>query len=111
MVESLPAWETHTKVYKILNLNISLCQVIDHLVDVELPKIKEVIMHEDKDEGLPIRFGFNKSEFLYMHHYILRKYGLEGVRCLLIHFILDYIKNNLARGYTREMVKDSIETL
>ena len=110
-VVGLPAWEIHTKVYELLGLSTPLCQVIDHLVDVEPPKVKEIIMHEDKDERLPVHFGFNKSEFPYMYNYVLRKYGLEGTKCLLMHFILDYMENNLARGHTHEMIKSSIETL
>ncbi len=101
-------WNIHIKAYGILGLNTTICHVIDNIVDKEPPKAKEVFTSIALDEKLPIHFGFRKTDFPYMYNYIARKYGLEGAKCLLAHFILDQIENTLKKGYTHEMIKDVI---
>jgi len=107
----VPSWIIHSKVYKILGLNQDMCRIIDNLVDKEPPTEKEVFVHIASNERLPVHFGFNKAEFPYIYSYVLRKYGVEGVKCLLAHFVLDRVENVLKRGYTSEMVRDVVEAL
>ena len=107
----MPGWDVHAKVYRILGLNPAICRVIDELVDREPPLVREVIPGVGLEERLPIHYGFGKTEFPYMYNYVVQRYGLEGAKCLLVHFVLDQVENSLKKGYTSEMVRDAVEAL
>lgn len=110
-MKSLPSLPTHLKIYEVLSLNTDVCREVDNLVDVEPPLINEVFPEERGGERLWRNFGYRKNEFPFMYKYIYRKLGLEGVRCLVTHFILDHIENVTCRGFDIEMIKDEVEAL
>lgn len=107
----LPGWEIHWKTYEVLGLNTSICRIIDNIVDKEPPRASEVLPYVREGIVLPIHFGSKKGEFPYMYNYVAKKYGVEGAKCLLTHFILDHIENTLLRGYDTEMVADEVKAL
>ena len=64
------------KVYRMLNFNPAICQVIDSLIDKEPPPVREVIQGVGLEERLPVHYGFRKTEFPYMYNYVVQRYGL-----------------------------------
>ena len=107
----MPGWEIHSKVYRILGLDDVLCRVIDRVVDEEPPRVKDVLPYQDLEEKAPVHFGFKKNEFPLMYSYIVKNYGIHGAKCLLAHFILDRIENDLRKGMDRDNVRRDIESL
>ena len=107
----MPGWEIHSRVYRILGLDDVLCRVIDRIVDEEPPCVKDALPDQDLEEKVPVHFGFKKNEFPFMYSYIVRNYGIRGAECLLVHFILDKIENDLRKGMNRGNVRREIESL
>ncbi len=97
----------HSRVCELLGLNPAICRVIDNMVDKEPPMVKEVLPYQDSEERGPVHSGFRKTEFPLIYRYVVKNYGLEGTKCLLVHF-LDHVENVLRKGYSREMVKDTV---
>ena len=107
----MPSLPTHLQVYEVLGLNASVCREVDELVDVEPPPISEVLPGESSGERLWRNFGYRKGEFPLMCTYVYRRFGPDGVRCLVAHFILDHIENAVGRGFDDEMVLNEIRAL
>jgi len=107
----LPSLATHRKVYELLGLNVGVCSEVDKLIDVEPPLIREIDPSYNGDERAWNNFGFRKTEFPLMYRYIYRRYGSDGVKCLVTHYVLDYVESLLYRGFDIEMLRNEVEML
>jgi hypothetical protein len=107
----LPSLAVHRRVYELLSLNIDVCSEVDKLVDVEPPLIKEISPSYSGGERVWRNFGFRKTEFLSMYVYVYRRFGLEGVKCLVTHYVLDHIEGLLYRGFDAEMLRNEVVAL
>jgi len=107
----LPSLAVHRRVYELLSLDIDICSEVDRLVDVEPPLIREIDSSWSSDERVWRNFGFRKTEFPSMYTYIYRRFGLEGVKCLVTHYVLDHIESLLYRGFDAEMLRDEVTAL
>jgi len=96
-----------------LGLDISVCKEVDKLIDIEPPLINEIFLEEREhsEKRLWKNFGYHKNEFPFIYKYVYRRLGLEGVRCLVMHFILDHIENIVCRGFDNEMIRDEVKAL
>lgn len=108
---SLPSLTTHRKVYEVLGLSTSICGGVDRLVDVEPPLIREVEPSWQGGERLWRDFGYRKTEFPLMYCYVYRRFGLEGVKCLVVHYVLDHVEGLLYKGFDSEMSRDEVTAL
>jgi hypothetical protein len=95
----------------VLGLNLGICREVDDLVDVRPPLVSEVLPGEGVEEGLRRNFGYRKSEFPLMYGYVYKRFNIEGVRCLVVHFILDHIENLISKGFDNQMIRSEVETL
>lgn|GEM_PF-1855613 len=107
----LPGLLTHTQVYEALGLDVDVCGKVDELVDVEPPLVSEVFPGELPGERLWRNFGYRRSEFPFMFRYVYGRFGSEGVRCLVAHFVLDHLENVLRRGFDEEMALNEVKAL
>jgi len=95
----------------VLGLSTSICDSIDRLVDVEPPLIREVEPSWQGEERLWRNFGYRKTEFPLMYSYVYRRFGLEGVKCLVVHYVLDHVEGLLYKGFDNEMIRDEVTAL
>jgi len=107
----MPGWDIHRKIYELLNLSLSTCSCIDEIVDSTPPLIKEMIPQYKGYERLPIHFGFSKTEFPDAYNYIYKRYGVVGVKCLMVHYVADFIENLLKRGFKDHMIVAEVQKL
>lgn len=104
----MPGWDVHSRIYDLLGLDGRVCRIIDEIVDSEPPSYKE-INPEWPDEKAHRHIGFSKNEFSFMYNYIVKNYGVRGGKCLIAHFILDKIEDDLINGYDNEMIANDIK--
>jgi len=80
----LPGWDLHQRVYRVVGLNVDVCNDIDRLLDEEPPTVGDVesvvygfavSSEEYYDARLPRHFGFGYSEFPGMYMYVARTRG------------------------------------
>jgi len=107
----LPSLATHRRVYELLGLNVNVCSEVDRLVDVEPPQITEIDPSYNGGERVWINFGFRKSEFPLMYRYIYRRFGSDGIKCLITHYVLDRVESLLYRGFDVDMIRNEVEAL
>jgi hypothetical protein len=107
----LPSLATHRRVYELLGLNVNVCSEVDRLVDVEPPLITEIDPSYNGGERVWINFGFRKSEFPLMYRYIYRRFGSDGIKCLVTHYVLDRVESLLYRGFDVDMIRNEVEAL
>lgn len=111
----MPGWEVHERVYELLGVSSPTCSSVDELADVSPPRVRdlriEVGEFEEAYERVPVHFGFRPTEFPLTYAYVAEKYGRGGVACLLTHFILDKIENDVLKSFDDEMIEESVEAL
>lgn len=107
----LPGLHIHREIYNVLGLNLGICREVDDLVDVRPPLVSEVLPGEGVEERLGRNFGYRKNEFPLMYGYVYKRFNIEGVRCLVVHFILDHIENIISKGFDNQMIRSEVETL
>ena len=107
----LASLATHRGVYELLGLNVNVCSEVDRLVDVEPPLITEIDPSYNGGERVWINFGFRKSEFPLMYRYIYRRFGSDGIKCLITHYVLDRVESLLYRGFDVDMIRNEVEAL
>jgi len=107
----MPNLATHKKVYEMLGYNAVVCEEIDKLIDVEPPLFREIFSESTGEKRLWKNFGFRKVEFPLMYRYVLKNFGLEGIKCLVTHYVLDYIESLLYKGFDINMIKDEVKAL
>jgi hypothetical protein len=107
----LPSLATHRRVYELLGLNVNVCSEVYRLIDVEPPQITEIDPSYNGGERVWINFGFRKSEFPLMYRYIYRRFGSDGIKCLITHYVLDRVESLLYRGFDVDMIRNEVEAL
>jgi hypothetical protein len=95
----------------VLGLSTSICDCVDRLVDVEPPLIRDVEPGWQGGERLWRNFGYRKTEFPLMYGYVYRRFGLEGVKCLVAHYVLDHVEGLLYKGFDGEMIRNEVAAL
>jgi hypothetical protein len=46
-----------------------------------------------------------------MYGYVYRRFGLEGVKCLVVHYVLDHVEGLLYKGFDSEMIRNEVAAL
>lgn len=46
-----------------------------------------------------------------MYYYVYREYGVDGVKCLITHYIADLIENLLRKGFKDYMIISNVKEL
>jgi len=83
----LPSWNVYWRIYELLGLNVDVCRVVDRVLDVDPPLVKEVIpvyMVEDLEDlrgFIGHDFGCGDSVFPLMCRFMFSRFGLSGARC------------------------------
>jgi len=103
----LPDWTTHSRYAHLFKLNVEICRKIDKYIDEgsianALASLigKELKIHDFGRRGY--------GEFMYGVKYVYEKYGAEGVKCFLLHHVLDYIDYLVKRRYDADIIRDKV---
>jgi len=81
----LPSWSVHRRVYGFLGLNVGVCRVVDRVLDVDPPLVREVIpvyMVEDLEDlrgFVGHDFGCGEDAFPLMCRFMFSRFGFA--RC------------------------------
>ena len=110
----LPSWSVHRRVYGFLGLNVGVCRVVDRILDVDPPLVREVIPVymvgdlEDLRGFVGHDFGCGDAVFPLMCRSMFSRFGLSGVRCFVAHCVLDFVEKLCLSGYDRELIVSKV---
>jgi len=94
----LPSLKLHRKYAELANLPIDICEAVDRFIDFGPKKIfgREFNIH---DLGRQ-----NSFLFLILSEDLCKRYGYDGVRCFILHHMLDHIEELYKLRYSREEI-------
>jgi len=94
------------KLCHLLGLDYHLYSKVREVVEIHPPLVREVFpaLNEDVRER---NFGYRKHDFPWMCDYVARAFGVDGVRCLVLHFLAIHIRRLVKRGYDADMIGES----
>lgn len=94
----MPSWSIHQYVYELLGLNVSICRVVDRVLDIDPPLVREVVPASMVESLGDLRsfvshdFGCGDGVFPLMCRFMFDKFGLSGVRCFAAHCVLNFVE-------------------
>ena len=110
----MPSWSVHWRVYEFLGLNVGVCRVVDRVLDVDPPLVREVVPMDMVGDLRDLRgfvghdFGCGDTVFPLMCRFVFNRFGLSGVRCFVAHCVLDFVEKLCLSGYDRELIVSKV---